>query len=255
MRGGSLFDAARPSLRDSMRIIDIFVCRLAEFNHLDDQAAAHYLDAQESVRFKRYKFDQHRQAFLASRVLQKTALAQTLKCAIADLAFDFGPHGKPHLTPAINPACVQFNLTHSDTWALVAVDSAEVGIDTENMQRNSNILNIARHNFHQQEIEFLTTKAAEPRWGFYYWMLKEAYIKYIGKGLSQPLSDFYFTWQPLQFGSETPLPVPAATVFSWAPDGLAALCYTPGDVQLSLQQLSVNGGWTPLDIQVLAQTQ
>ena len=68
---------------------------------------------------------------------------------------------------------MQFNLTHSDTWALVAVDSAEVGIDTENMQRNSNILNIARHNFHQQEIEFLTTKAAEPRWGFYYWMLKK----------------------------------------------------------------------------------
>ena len=50
-----------------------------EFNHLDDRAAAHYLDAQESVRFKRYKFDQHRQAFLASRVLQKTALAQTLE--------------------------------------------------------------------------------------------------------------------------------------------------------------------------------
>ncbi len=238
-----------------MRIIDIFVCHLADFSHLGTQVVAEYLDAEESVRFKRYKFDQHRQAFLASRVLQKTALAHILNCPIGQLTFDFGPQGKPHLQAAINPAALEFNLTHSDTWALLAVDHSAVGIDTENMQRNTNILNIARHNFHPLEIEFLTAKAAEPQWGFYYWMLKEAYIKYLGKGLSQSLKDFYFTWQPLLFGSETPLPVPAAAVFSWAPDALAALCYQPGEVHLRLQQLSPSGSWKPLQIQMLAQTQ
>ena len=238
-----------------MRTIDIFVCRLAEFNHLDDQAAADFLDAQEHVRFKRYKFDQHRQAFLASRVLQKTALAQILNCPVTHLAFEFGPQGKPRLQPAINPAALEFNLTHSDSWALLAVDQTAVGIDTENMQRNTNILNIARHNFHPQEIEFLTAKASEHKWGFYYWMLKEAYIKFLGKGLSQSLKDFYFNWQPLRFGSETQLPVPAAALFSWAPDGLAALCYQPGDVQLRLQQLTANGSWRSLETQMLAQTQ
>lgn len=255
MRGGSLFGTACQLLRDSMRLIDIFVCRLAEFSHLDAEVAAHYLDAQEYARFRRFKFDQHRQAFLASRVLQKTALAHMLQCPIGQLGFDFGPQGKPHLQPDINPTGLEFNLTHSDTWALLAVDQTAVGIDTENMQRSTNILNIARHNFHPQEIEFLTAKAPELQWGFYYWMLKEAYIKYLGKGLSQSLKEFYFTWQPLQFGSEVPLPVPAAAVFNWAPDALAALCYQPGDVQLRLQQLSASGSWTPLEIQILAQTQ
>ncbi|HMW70520.1 MAG TPA: 4'-phosphopantetheinyl transferase superfamily protein [Cellvibrionaceae bacterium] len=238
-----------------MRIIDMYVCRLAEFSDLDGEVAAQFLDVQEHARFSRFKFDRHRQAFLASRVLQKTALAQRLKCPIADLAFDFGPQGKPALQRGINPGGVEFNLTHSDTWALLAVDQYPLGIDTENMQRNTNILSIARHNFHPREIAFLTAQAAEPQWGFYYWMLKEAYIKYLGTGLSQSLKEFYFTWQPLQFGSETPLPVPAACVFNWAADAVAALCYQPGEVHLRLQQLSPQGTWTPLEIQLLVQTQ
>lgn len=237
-----------------MRIIDIFVCQLAEFADLDAQVAADYLNAQEHARFTRFKFDQHRQAFLASRLLQKTALAQKLNCSVAQLAFNFGPQGKPSLTPEINPAGVQFNLTHSDTWALLAVDDHALGIDTENMQRNSNILNIARHNFHPQEIAFLTQKSADTQWGFYYWMLKEAYIKYLGSGLSQSLKEFYFLWQPLRFGSDTSLPVPAAAVFSWAPGAVAAVCYQPGEVSLRLQQLTRDGQWAPLELQMLAQT-
>jgi phosphopantetheinyl transferase len=87
-------------------------------------------------------------------------------------------------------------------------------------------------------------------------MLKEAYIKYLGAGLSQSLKEFYFLWQnPLLFGSETPLPVPAARVFSWADEAVAALCYLPGEVELRVQQLTPQGTWLPIDIHFLAQTQ
>ncbi|HEY6528734.1 MAG TPA: 4'-phosphopantetheinyl transferase superfamily protein [Cellvibrionaceae bacterium] len=239
-----------------MRIIDVFLCRLADFNGQSANDRALYLDAQELVRFERFKFDQHRQAFLASRVLLKTALASRLNCAISQLAFTSGPQGKPELIAELNQDAWQFNLTHSDKWALVAIDKQAVGIDTENMQRSTNILNIARHNFHPLEVDFLTGKANEPRWGFYYWMLKEAYIKYLGVGLSQSLLEFYFVWQqPLLFGSEKSLPVPAAAVFSWAEDEVAALCYSPSsNVTLRVQQLTREGVWVPLDFHLLTQT-
>jgi 4'-phosphopantetheinyl transferase len=238
-----------------MRIIDVFLCRLADFNARGANDAALYLDAQERVRYERFKFDQHRQAFLASRILLKTALSARLNCAISQLEFISGPQGKPALNPEFNKDAWQFNLTHSDTWALVAIDTQAVGIDTENMQRSANILNIARHNFHPLEIDFLTGKA-DPRWGFYYWMLKEAYIKYLGTGLSQSLQEFYFLWQqPLLFGSEKPLPVPATIVFSWAEDAVAALCYAPSsDVSLRVQQLTGEGVCIPIEVQILTQT-
>jgi phosphopantetheinyl transferase len=137
----------------------------------------------------------------------------------------------------------------------VALDVQPVGIDTENLQRKTNILNIARHNFHPLEVDFLTAKAQEPEWGFYYWMLKEAYIKYLGSGLSQSLKEFYFLWQStLIFGSETPLPIPATAVFSWGEDAVAALCYSQAPVVIRLQLLTSEGTWRPMNFQLLAQS-
>lgn len=238
-----------------MRIIEVFICRLEDFNTPGLVPPADFLDAEELLRFERFKFDQHRYAFLASRKLLKSALAMRLNCSISQLAFNLGPQGKPYLTSEINPQGIEFNLTHSDSWALLAIDSSAIGIDTENMQRKTDILNIARHNFHPLEIDFLTAKAEELQWGFYYWMLKEAYIKYLGAGLSQRLKDFYFTWQEcLVFGAETTLPIPAAAVLSWQQDAVAALCFEPGEVEFRLLQLTAQNQWVPLETELLVQT-
>lgn len=238
-----------------MRIIEIFICRLDEFSRPGAIDPGAFLAPDERQRFERFAFDRHRLAFLASRKLLKTALAQKLNCAVTQLAFMQGPQGKPSLLPVLNPAGWEFNLTHSDNWALVALDVTPIGIDTENLQRRSDIVNIARHNFHPLEIDFLSSKSDQPQWGFYYWMLKEAYIKFLGTGLSQSLKEFYFDWgESLVFGAEKPMPIPLAAVLQWQSDGVAAVCCKPGPIKFCLFELQHSGEFLPVEHSVLAQT-
>lgn len=238
-----------------MRTIEVYICRLDEFSRPGAIDPGAFLDAQELQRFERFAFDRHRLAFLASRKLLKTALAQRLNCGVRELAFIQGPQGKPSLLPSLNPAGWEFNLTHSDNWALVAVDVTPIGIDTENLQRRTDILKIARHNFHPAEIEFLSSKSDEHQWGFYYWMLKEAYIKFLGTGLSQALNEFYFTWgDSLAFGAQPALPVPCAAVLQWQSDGIAAVCCAPGPIDFRLFRLQQNGNFLPVEHNILVQS-
>ncbi|MBN1981981.1 MAG: 4'-phosphopantetheinyl transferase superfamily protein [Chitinivibrionales bacterium] len=90
------------------------------------------------------------------------------------------PHGRVH-----------FNLSHSGSWVVLAIDSEEIGIDIEKVGCVDEA--IAHRFFAKEELEFLSQCTSRASWidSFYkIWVLKESYIKAIGKGLSCPLGDF-----------------------------------------------------------------
>src|SRR5439155_12126764 len=72
--------------------------------------------------------------------------------------------------------------------------SGVVGVDTEHLERDRAPLDIADRYFSAAEASELQASPPEQRAErfFYYWTLKESYIKAIGTGLSTPLDRFSF---------------------------------------------------------------
>jgi 4'-phosphopantetheinyl transferase len=106
--------------------------------------------------------------------------------------FTKNEHGKPALIlPDCMPA-ISFNLTHTDglSACVVALDLA-CGIDAENINRKNALQAVANRMFADEELSLLDKEDIQQSF-FYYWTLREAYVKALGTGLSGSSKDFYF---------------------------------------------------------------
>ena len=127
-----------------------------------------------------------RHEFVKGRALLRLLLSQHTGLPARSLAFATGENGKPILpgTPDIH-----FNVSHSDGTALIAIASAEIGIDIERIDGNVDYAGVAQSVFSRPEIEMLR-KATDARRGdafFTIWTRKEAYLKATGAGFSSNL--------------------------------------------------------------------
>lgn len=167
---------------------------------LDDSRAlqcdvARELSIAERERAEQFRFDAHRDRWLAGRLALRRILARELGVVPRGLAFDTLAHGKPILTSEY-AATLEFNMSHSLSCALVGVmRGAALGVDVEAVERIADIHAIAERNFAEEERAQLFALAdAEQAEGFYrIWTRKEAYIKAIGSGLGHALNRFAVT--------------------------------------------------------------
>jgi 4'-phosphopantetheinyl transferase len=83
-----------------------------------------------------------------------------------------------------------FNISHSGDYVVAAFSDREVGIDIE--QRGRARVEVATRFFHPAEIAALLAAGEEERKRLFidYWAIKESYLKYLGTGLTRPLSTF-----------------------------------------------------------------
>ncbi|MCC8141386.1 MAG: 4'-phosphopantetheinyl transferase superfamily protein [Lachnospiraceae bacterium] len=93
-------------------------------------------------------------------------------------------HGKPYVQELPD---VYFSITHSGGYWACAVGDCEVGLDLQEV-RDRETDKIAKRFFHPSEIAWLKDKDAEEF--FRIWAMKESYIKYTGKGLTEGLDYF-----------------------------------------------------------------
>jgi len=98
-----------------------------------------------------------------------------------------GEDGKPMLS---DYSGIHFNLSHSGHHVVCGLGSQPVGVDIQKMERPN--LKLARRFFAPSEADWLCALPAEQQTrGFYdLWALKEAYMKYTGKGFRLPLHAF-----------------------------------------------------------------
>lgn len=104
-----------------------------------------------------------------------------------EFEFEYNEYGKPF----VKGVDIHFNMSHSGRYALAAVSDSNVGVDIE--RRRSNRINVAKRCFCKEEYEYIMAAESEDEREerfLEYWTLKEAYIKYIGAGLSIPLNSF-----------------------------------------------------------------
>jgi 4'-phosphopantetheinyl transferase len=153
--------------------------------------ASTLLSPDELARSGRFHFDRDRERYIAGRAILRLILARYLGCPPAEVAFTYGPQGKPALAAPWNGSGLSFNATHSHDLALYAIArERRVGIDIEHLREIPEARGIARRYFTAGEAMQLES-TEQPATAFLrLWTRKEAVIKAVGVGLSMPLNCF-----------------------------------------------------------------
>lgn len=160
------------------------------------------LSREEQQRADRFYFSHHRRRFIVAHSVLRLILAQYANTSAQDLQFSSNKYGKPDLE---NSHQLQFNLSHSGDWALLAVGKQyPIGIDLEQFSHRS-YEGIAEQLFSDEECRALKriNSFLRPLVFFNIWAQKEAFIKACGLGLSYPTKDFNVPILPQEVAAVT----------------------------------------------------
>jgi 4'-phosphopantetheinyl transferase len=160
------------------------------------------LAADEQLRADRFRFDADRQSFIAARSGMRRILGRYLAIDPGAIEFSYGSHGKPFLADG----AIEFNLSHSGDWALLAVAvDRPVGVDIERIKPVAELEKLtARFLLAAEHERIVALDAADRVLAFFRtWTCKEAYLKATGEGLGQlkSLEVLVESCQPVQLVS------------------------------------------------------
>ncbi|MEJ2345906.1 MAG: 4'-phosphopantetheinyl transferase superfamily protein [Gammaproteobacteria bacterium] len=129
---------------------------------------------------------EHRRREIVAHATLRRILASYLDADAGRLVFQREVRGKPYLEPAPGARQLQFNLSHSQDHALVAVClGRRVGVDVEMVRQEVPAARLARRFFEPGEADALETlPPAEQLPAFFRaWTRKEALLKATGEGI------------------------------------------------------------------------
>ena len=151
------------------------------------------LSDEERARMGRFHFERDRHGFALKRGALRLLLGGYLGDDPRKLAFRAGEWGKPEVAGLPPPLRLQFNVSDSGEWALLAVvRDARVGVDIERLRPVPEIGAVARDHFSQRELAQLEALEGPPALTAFFncWTRKEAWLKGTGRGLSLALDSF-----------------------------------------------------------------
>lgn len=153
------------------------------------------LNAEESERAGRFLTQRLREEYIIAHGFLRQVLASYLDIAPQSIEFKVNNHDKPSLLHDN----LEFNLTHSGNFAMVAICKAPVGVDIEKIRPDQN-LDIAERFFSPDEVEKLRALPVNEQVTAFFqlWSRKEAIIKAMGKGLAHSLDSFSVAAHPCE---------------------------------------------------------
>ena len=148
------------------------------------------LSQEEQRRADQFKFDKDRDSYTTTRAVLRELLGKYTNAAPASLSFVTNEHGKPALPSGHNSQNIQFNVSHSGIFALLAFGQQHpIGVDVERIRANvTEISKLLLSSRERQSYQHLS-EAQRIASLFHVWTSKEAIIKALGKGFSIPLKD------------------------------------------------------------------
>lgn len=162
-----------------------------------------YLSPSERERADRFHFQADYDRYVAARAALRSQLGAYLDCEPGSLSFQYTSYGKPFIANC----GIEFNLSHSGDWVLLAFTRmSQIGIDIERIRPMQNMRDVARANFSANEVDTWEATSEQDRTSAFYrcWSRKESFIKAIGEGLSCPLDSFQVAFglnQPVRLTS------------------------------------------------------
>ena len=185
-----------PPLKDDE--VQLWRIELEDATGLLDRYAS-LLNAAEQTRASR-RIGQVRDHFTIGRACLRLLLANALAIEARDLDITNGLHGKPGIE-ATGQLSVSFNLAHSKDTVLIAIRRhGELGVDVEHVDNLTDLMDVARANFTENESNLLAA-IADPqtrlRTFYTYWTRKEAVGKADGRGLLLPMDSFDVSFETM----------------------------------------------------------
>lgn len=206
------------------------------------------LSPEEQARMARFVFDSDRQRFGLSRSLLRHLLSAYLQEDPAHLQFAYAAKGKPALAlPGSSSSPLQFNLSHSQDWAVCAVSyDCPVGIDVEAIRHLPQLDGLAHRCLTTQErstLPPLSSSQAVSQF-FTYWTCKEAFLKAIGEGLGFPMTQVEINLSPPSLQVLVPQYPGPWMLYPWCPtEGYKAAVVAAGSCVVQLRQFKGVRGW------------
>lgn len=160
---------------------------------------AGFLSPDDEARASRFLFPEDRERFILSRGALREILSRYLGHAPGEILFTYTRQGKPILAREIERRDISFNVSHTESLALIAIyDGRQIGVDVEMIDQNRMTTAVARRFFSPSEVEKLLALPAEVRESAFFngWTRKEAYLKAIGAGLTMSLDAIEVTLAP-----------------------------------------------------------
>lgn len=180
-------------------VADIWLVDLRRVSdaRLEDYRAL--LSEEERNRLQGYKNPKVQRSQLITRAAVRVCLSQYAESFPPEAwQFERSEAGKPQLVQS--PLPLSFNLSHSGDWLAVAVTvTTLLGVDVQHKTTRPAHLELARRYFHPEEVKELEACANESirlERFFYFWTLKEAYLKARGTGIATGL-------EKVRFGTES----------------------------------------------------
>ncbi len=166
----------------------------------------------ERQRADKFLFPKDRLRFSRTRFALRLILSQYLKCQAEEIKFHYGEKGRPELAWP-DQKNLNFNLSHSDDFALIAVaKNRHIGIDINAVSGPSNWREMAKRSFSATEQSSISAlDKPQQVLGFHQiWTQKEAYTKALGLGYSYGFQNFSVRIGLNKFGLQTDTNSPTA---------------------------------------------
>lgn len=143
-----------------------------------------YVSEQRKKRVMDYHFDIDKKLSLYGELIIKMGVNIIKKGSIKDIIFSYNDFGKPYLSTE----GIYFNLSHTRNYVLCAISTkTEVGVDVEKIDIPP--YEIMPRFYHKNEIDYVSSEQENKSTHFYkVWTKKEAYLKMLGTGLHDYMS-------------------------------------------------------------------
>ena len=139
------------------------------------------LSEREQEKAGRIFIQKDKERYAVSKFCLRTILALCLKKAAAEVEFIFHDHKKPTVKD------IEFNISHTGDYVLIAISPKPVGIDVEFLNDEFDFKSILDITFSKKEIDFIGNEAVNPTNFYTMWTRKEALLKASGEGVSDNL--------------------------------------------------------------------
>ncbi len=161
---------------------------LYSFSKLLNQFDFHYtcLSDDEKSTANSFFFELLKVNYVNCRGMLRVYLAKLLNCHPKEIQFQYNEFGKPFLHSSFSPS-LYFNLSHAGDRFIIAHSFDDViGVDIEKIKTDIDVMEIGKEVFTSLEFLKLSEYSSNMQFLEFYrmWTIKEAYIKYIGKGFS-----------------------------------------------------------------------
>lgn len=153
---------------------------------------ASLLSSDEISRANRFRFLDHQRHFTVARGILRQLLGNYLQIKPVDLEFRYGDRGKPSLAGSALECLLQFNVSHSQGYALYGFTrDGLIGVDIEHLREMPDAAKIAQRFFSTREFDLIASLQGQQRQNMFFklWTAKEAYLKATGTGLAGSLAD------------------------------------------------------------------